>query len=93
MNMSFRFEGGEGEKTVTIPVSYIPNYIVEIDGERVPVFKNTDRGTVSFNTDKSEGNVRIRYSEPTTFRACEAVSLISIIGAAILCLREKKKNG
>ncbi len=63
---------------IVLPVTYIPNYIIEINGQRVYPFKTLD-ARVAFNVPSETGSVTARYSEPLTFRACEMVSLVSLM--------------
>ena len=68
---------GTNDDVIVLPVTYIPNYSVTIDGQPVQIFK-TDDARVAFKADKPDGNVNVRYQEPLTFRLCEAVSLLSL---------------
>ena len=68
---------GTNDDVIVLPVTYIPNYSVTIDGQPVQTFK-TDDARVAFKADKPDGNVNVRYQEPLTFRLCEAVSLLSL---------------
>jgi len=75
---------------IVLPVTYIPNYVIEIDGQRVYPFKTLD-ARVAFNVPAETGSVYVHYSEPLTFRLCEFVSLISVM-AFILFSTEKGRK-
>ena len=104
--MSFRYamDLSQGEENrIILPVTYIPNYEIMVDGQRVYPTKYTDGGRVAFAVPAAEGSVTVRYTSPLTFRACEVFSLAALAAFALavyctkkqvapLSLLKKKKN-
>ena len=77
--MSFDYTmdtSGENSDVIVLPVTYIPNYIVKVDGERVYPFQTEDV-RVAFHVPSEIGSVTVRYTSPKTFRVSELVSLIT----------------
>lgn len=62
------------ENKIVVPVTYIPNYVVKVNGQRVPVEKY-EGAKVAFQASAPQADVTVEYREPLTFRLCELVSL------------------
>lgn len=84
--MSFRYAMAEsGEDLIVLPLTYIPNYEILVDGTPVQAQK-ADKCRVAFTAPAESGAVTVRYAEPTSFRAAELVS-VAVLGAFVM--REK----
>ena len=58
----------QGQSTITLPITYIPNYEVTVNGSRWQTFK-ADGGRVAFTVTEPSGSVAVSYQEPLLFRA------------------------
>ncbi len=77
-SFSYTIDLSKGNNMIYIPVSYIPNYEVLVNGNEVPISKG-EVGKVVFEAPVEEGDVTVIYKSPLTFRVFEAISLISFI--------------
>lgn len=66
------------ENKIVVPVTYIPNYVVKVNGQRVPVEKY-EGAKVAFQASAPQADVTVEYREPLTFRLCELVSLGTLV--------------
>ena len=84
-NTSFAYQmqlPQQGQSTITLPITYIPNYEVTVNGEQVQTFK-ADGGRVAFTVTEPSGSVAVSYQEPLLFRLCELVSLAAAAGLVV----------
>lgn len=91
--MSFDYSmdlSGDNSNVIVLPVTYIPNYVIMIDGQRIYPFV-TDGARVAFSVPAETGSVTVHYSEPLTFRACEVVSLVSLMAFIFISTSKGKQ--
>lgn len=92
--MSFRYSmtlTGTEDDVIELPLTYIPNYEILIDGEPVQAFISGSYN-VGFRPTAESGTVTVRYREPSLFRLSECVSLAALAGLCVgLPLYRKKR--
>lgn len=97
MRFSYQMEPAPtGENNIILPITYLPEYEVLVDGRRAQVLR-TDTARVAFVPPAAQGTVTVRYREPWIFRLCEGVSLLALAAlllrkrlAAALCKRPRR---
>ncbi len=66
------------ENIISMPISYIPNYEILVNGVEVAPIKH-EFGRVAFIASEESGNVSVKYKSPLTFRVFEIISLFTLL--------------
>lgn len=78
MRFEYSVDLAQAEQTmIALPVSYIPNYVIKVDGAEIQPVKYAG-GRVAFQAPQQQGSVTVAYREPRTFRLFEAVSVLAL---------------
>ena len=92
MSFSYSMDMSQSEENLIIlPVTYIPNYVIMVNGERVYPIKYIDGGRVAFTPPSETGDVTVKYTSPLTFRIFEAVTVISTAAFILVIYLNKKQ--
>lgn len=77
---------------VIVPILYYPYYqAVDGTGAQLTVTRDPDGKMIRVEIPAGyTGTVRVRFAEPWFWRAAEAVSLLTLAGVAVYCLRRPK---
>ncbi len=67
----------DDENIIFMPITYIPNYTVTINGTQVESNKYDD-AKVYFTLTEESGSIEVKYTTPLLYRLCELVSIASI---------------
>ncbi len=79
MEFSYNVElQGTDADYIELPITYIPNYTVKLNGEEVSTIKTLE-AKVAFIPTSSTGDVTVYYAEPLTFRVFELISLVATL--------------
>ena len=90
LSFDYKMDITNESDVIVLPITYIPNYIIEVDGQRVYPTKTLD-ARVAFSVPYEKGSVNVHYAEPLTFRLCEAVSVVSLAAFVFVCSDKGKK--
>ena len=90
LSFDYKMDITNESDVIVLPITYIPNYIIEVDGQRVYPTKTLD-ARVAFSVPYEKGSVKVHYAEPLTFRLCEAVSVVSLAAFVFICSDKGKK--
>ena len=90
LSFDYKMDITNESDVIVLPITYIPNYIIEVDGQRVYPTKTLD-ARVAFSVPYEKGSVKVHYAEPLTFRLWEAVSVVSLAAFVFICSDKGKK--
>ena len=94
--MDFYIKNDKSETTVTLPVINYPGYVVYDESDNEYPIRDGENLLITFDVPASfDGDLYLRYVEPTSWRIAEIVSLIAFLASGIYgfrCIRKLKEQ-
>ena len=87
-SLNIKYTNSSGEKYLFVPITYLENYDIKVNGEKVETLK-TFNGFVAFETPYGTNNITITFS-PKYLKICVIISLASLLLLILLVILNKK---
>lgn len=81
----------ETPAVIQLNTIYFPGWQVKVDGQLVPLAYDNPQGLMTFNIPRGQHQITVRFTETPLRLSADIVSLISLLAAAGLLAKSRKK--